>query len=103
MTTVTNKKTVKDIDLKGKTVLVRVDYNVPFYPNTTDISDDSRIKASLPTIKYLIGQKCKVILCTHLGRPDGKIVRNLTVAPIANQLGKLLTKQVLFILSAYCK
>ncbi len=97
MTTVTNKKTVKDIDLKGKTVLVRVDYNVPFHPNTTHISDDSRIKASLPTIKYLIGQKCKVILCTHLGRPDGKISRTLTVAPIVKRLEELLAKQVLFV------
>ena len=75
------KKTVEDIDVKGKRVLLRVDFNVPLNINTGAISDDSRIRASLPTIKYLVDHKAKVILCSHLGRPDGKVVESLRMAP----------------------
>jgi phosphoglycerate kinase len=84
------KKTVKDINVAGKTVLVRVDYNVPFQPGTTSISDDSRIKASLPTIQYLIEQKCKIVLCSHLGRPGGKVVEEMRLAPVSKRLSELL-------------
>ena len=67
------KQTVQDIDVSGKTVLLRVDYNVPFEPNTTRISDDSRIVASLPTIRYLLDRDCRVLVCSHLGRPKGRV------------------------------
>jgi phosphoglycerate kinase len=84
------KKTVEDIEVKGKRVLLRVDFNVPLNINTGAISDDSRIRASLPTIKYLVAHKAKVILCSHLGRPEGKVVENLRMAPIAQRLSQLM-------------
>jgi phosphoglycerate kinase len=84
------KKTVEDIEVKGKRVLLRVDFNVPLNINTGAISDDSRIRASLPTIKYLVDHKAKVILCSHLGRPEGKVVENLRMAPIAQRLSQLM-------------
>jgi phosphoglycerate kinase len=84
------KKTVRDIEVKGKKVLVRVDFNVPLDTNNGTISDDSRIRASLPTIKYLIDHKAKVILCSHLGRPKGKVVEELRMAPIAQRLSQLI-------------
>ena len=83
------KKTVRDIEVKGKRVLVRVDFNVPLDVSTGAISDDSRIQASLPTIKYLVDHKAKVILCSHLGRPKGRIVEGLRMAPIAWHLSQL--------------
>jgi len=89
-----NKKTVRDIDVSGKRVLVRVDLNVPLDIETGDISDDTRIRAVLPSIKYLIDREAKAILCSHLGRPDGKVVDNLRLAPVAEQLSKLLGKPV---------
>ncbi|MCI8637107.1 MAG: phosphoglycerate kinase, partial [Clostridia bacterium] len=66
-----NKKTVKDIDLKGKKVLVRCDFNVPMNENQ-EITDNTRIVAALPTIKYLLENNCAIILCSHLGRPKGE-------------------------------
>jgi phosphoglycerate kinase len=84
------KKTVEDIEVKGKRVLLRVDFNVPLNINTGAISDDSRIRASLPTIKYLVDHKAKIIICSHLGRPEGKIVENLRMAPIAQRLSQLM-------------
>jgi phosphoglycerate kinase len=84
------KKTVEDTDVNGKKVLLRVDFNVPLNINTGAISDDSRIRASLPTIKYLVDHKAKVILCSHLGRPRGKVVENLRMAPIAQRLSQLM-------------
>ena len=84
------KKTVRDIEVKGKRVLVRVDFNVPLDTNSGIISDDSRIRASLPTIKYLIDRKATVILCSHLGRPKGKVVGELRIAPIAQHLSQLI-------------
>jgi phosphoglycerate kinase len=88
------KKTVRDIDVDGKRVLVRVDFNVPFDINTGDISDDSRIKAVLPTIEYLVAHKSKIILCSHLGRPGGSVVEGLRMTPIARRLSKLLNLTV---------
>jgi phosphoglycerate kinase len=85
----TYKKTIRDIDVEGKRVLVRVDFNVPLDINTGAISDDSRIRASLPTLEYLVEHKAKVILCTHLGRPEGKVVETLRIAPIAQRLSQL--------------
>ena len=84
------KKTVEDIEVKGKKVLLRVDFNVPLTINNGAISDDSRIRASLPTIKYLVDHKAKVIICSHLGRPEGKVVENLRMAPIAQRLSQFM-------------
>jgi phosphoglycerate kinase len=84
------KKTVEDINVEGKRVLVRVDFNVPLDRNTGAISDDSRIRASLPTIKYLVDHKAKVIICSHLGRPGGRVVDNLRMAPAAQRLSQLM-------------
>ena len=88
------KKTVGDIDVAGKRVLVRVDYNVPFHPGTTEVSDDSRIRASLPTIGYLLERRCRVILCSHLGRPKGKVVEELRMRHVVPRLARLLDAPV---------
>ena len=89
-----NKKTVKDIDLKGKKVLVRCDFNVPMDENQ-NITDNTRIKAALPTIKYLLEQNCKVILCSHLGRPKGEVLPEFSLKPVAKELSRLLGKNVI--------
>ncbi|MBE9515048.1 MAG: phosphoglycerate kinase [Chloroflexi bacterium] len=84
------KRTVADAEVKGRRVLLRVDFNVPLNIETGAISDDRRIRASLPTIKYLVEQRAKVILCSHLGRPKGKVVENLRMAPVAQRLSQLI-------------
>lgn len=84
------KQTVRDIDLAGKRVLVRVDLNVPLEKGTGRILDDLRIRAALPTIEYLRGQGARLILCSHLGRPGGQVVDSLRMAPVARRLGELL-------------
>lgn len=89
-----DKKTVRDIRVEGKKVLVRVDFNVPLDINTGAISDDSRIRAVLPTIKYLVDHQAKVILCSHLGRPEGKVVEALRMAPVAQRLSQLINLPV---------
>ncbi len=89
-----NKKTVRDIDLAGKRVLVRVDFNVPIEKDTKRILDDTRIRAALPTINYLRDQGAKTILVSHLGRPDGKIVESARMAPVAARLSELLGTSV---------
>ena len=89
-----SKKTVKDIDLKGKKVFVRCDFNVPMDENQ-NITDNRRIVAALPTIKYLIDQKCKIILSSHLGRPKGEVKPEFSLAPVAKELSKLLGQEVL--------
>ena len=89
-----NKKTIRDIDLKGKRVLVRVDFNVPLDIGDNTISDDSRIRAALPTVKYLLDERCKVILCSHLGRPKGKVVEGLRLDQVAKRLSELLNVPV---------
>ena len=88
------KKTIRDIEVKGKRVLVRVDFNVPLDIATGAISDDTRIRAVLPTIKYLVEHKAKVIICSHLGRPDGKVVAGLRMAPVAQRLSQLINLAV---------
>ena len=89
-----DKRTVHDADVAGKTALVRVDYNVPFRPGTSEISDDSRIAASLPTVRYLLDRQCRVVLCSHLGRPGGEVVDELSLKPVAKQLVELLGPRV---------
>ena len=86
--------TLDDLHLDGKTVLVRVDFNVPFTSDRSDISDDSRIRASLPTIEYLVARGCRVVLCCHIGRPKGRVVDELSVAPVARRLSELLDRPV---------
>ena len=88
------KLTIKDIDVKDKKVLVRVDFNVPMNEDTGVITDDSRICASLPTIQYLIDHKAKVILCSHLGRPKGAPEDKFRLAPVAKRLSELIHKPV---------
>lgn len=90
-----DKKTVRDLDVAGKKVLVRVDFNVPLN-DKAEITDDTRITASLPTIQYLLEQKAAVILMAHLGRPKGQVKPELSLAPVAKHLGKLLGKKILF-------
>jgi phosphoglycerate kinase len=89
-----DKLTVRDIDVAGKRVLVRVDFNVPLDEKTGAITDDSRIRASLPTIKYLIERGARVILASHLGRPDGKVVGALRMTVVAQRLSQLLGQPV---------
>jgi phosphoglycerate kinase len=84
------KKIIRDVQLKGKRTLVRVDFNVPLNQQTLAITDDTRIQATLPTIKYLIQEGAKIILCSHLGRPEGKIVEELRMAPVAHRLSQIL-------------
>ncbi|MDM5210296.1 phosphoglycerate kinase [Peribacillus sp. RS7] len=87
-----NKKSIRDIELKGKRVFCRVDFNVPMQDGK--ISDDTRIKAALPTISYLTEQGAKVILASHLGRPKGQVVEELRLAPVAERLSELSGKDV---------
>ena len=86
--------TIKDYFLEGKKVLLRVDYNVPLNSNLK-ITNDRRIRESLPTIKYLIEQKAKIIICAHLGRPEGKVVPEFSMEPVAERLRVLLKKPVI--------
>lgn len=88
-----NKKTIEDIDVNGKKVLVRCDFNVPLDENK-NITSDNRIVAALPTIKYLMEHGAKVILCSHLGRPKGKVNPDFSLAPVAKRLSELLNKDV---------
>lgn len=90
------KKTVRDIDVKGRKVIVRCDFNVP-QDKEGNITDDIRITSALPTISYLIEQGAKVILMSHLGRPDGEADMKYTLKPVADRLSELLGKKVLFI------
>ena len=89
-----NKKTVKDIDLKGKKVLVRCDFNVPM-DEQRNITDNTRIVAALTTIKYLLDNNCAIILCSHLGRPKGEFKPEFSLKPVAKELSKLLHQDVM--------
>ncbi len=89
-----SKLTLRDIDVSGKRVFLRVDFNVPLDEKTGQVTDDNRIRATLPTIKYLIDHKARVILCSHLGRPDGKVVETLRMPPVGRSLSQILGQQV---------
>ena len=89
------KKTIRDIELKGKRVLIRCDFNVPLDSNQ-NITDDTRIRAALPTLEYMVTQGAKVVVMSHLGRPKGKAAAEFSLAPVAVRLAELLGKQVEF-------
>ena len=88
-----NKKSVEDIDVSGKKVIVRCDFNVPQDENGS-ITDDKRIRASLETINYLLSHNAAVILCSHLGRPKGEVNMKYSLAPVAKRLSELLGQEV---------
>lgn len=81
---------IQEHDVWQKTGIIRVDFNVPFKPGTKEVSDDSRIRASVPTIQYLLKNQCNVLICTHLGRPDGKFNHDFTLKPVASKLSEIL-------------
>ena len=88
-----NKLTVEDVEVKGKRVLVRCDFNVPLDENG-NITDDTRIVGAMPTIEYLVNNGAKVILCSHMGKPKGEPVPSLSLAPVAKSLSEKLGKEV---------
>ena len=91
-----NKKTIYDVDVKGKKVLLRCDFNVPQDKETGEITRDKRIVAAIPTIKYLLENGAAVISCSHLGKPKGEWKTKLTLAPVAKRLSQLLGQEVIF-------
>ena len=88
-----NKKTIADIDVKGKRVLVRVDYNVPLDENGA-ITDDARIRETIPTLRHLLDNGARVVLMAHMGRPKGAVVESMRLAPAARRLHELLGQPV---------
>ena len=91
-----SKRTIADVPLDGRTVLLRADYNVPLLANGT-IADDYRMQRSVPTIRALLERGCKVIICSHMGRPDGKVVASESLEPVAAHLSTLLGMHVAFV------
>jgi phosphoglycerate kinase len=89
------KKTIRDIDIRGKRILLRADYNVPIDPDGT-IRDDYRMKQSVVTLQALLEQDAKIVICSHLGRPDGKVDKTLSLKPVAKHLSELLGQDVQF-------
>ena len=94
------KKTIRDVDWEGKIALVRVDYNVPI--KNGEIEDDMRIRESLPTINYLIEHGAKrIVLISHLGRPDGQVKEEFSLAPVANRLARIMTGKVITFVKSF--
>jgi len=91
-----SKLSIMDVDISGLKVLVRVDYNVPLQEGTDIISDDTRIRASIPTLKHLLDKDCSIILCSHLGRPKGKQIPELSLKPVAKRLEQILNHEIQF-------
>ena len=91
-----DKKTIRDVDVSGKRVLARVDFNVPLDEKSGNITDDSRIKATVPTIDYLLDHDAKLILCSHMGRPQGHVVPGLSLKAVAERLARILRQPVDF-------
>lgn len=91
-----NKKTILDVDVAGKKILLRCDFNVPQDKETGAITSDKRIVAALPTIRYLLEKKAAVIACSHLGKPKGEWTTKLSLAPVAERLSELLGQEVIF-------
>ncbi|MGL4449681.1 MAG: phosphoglycerate kinase [Sarcina sp.] len=89
-----NKKTIEDVQVKGKKVLVRCDFNVPLKDGV--ITDENRLVGAMPTIKYLVGNGAKVILCSHMGKPKGEAKPEFSLAPVAKRLSEMLGKEVVF-------
>ncbi|HXA13960.1 MAG TPA: phosphoglycerate kinase, partial [Opitutaceae bacterium] len=89
-------KSIRDLDLAGKRVLMRVDFNVPQDKATGGITNNQRIVAALPTIKFALGKGASVVLMSHLGRPDGQRIAKFSLKPVAAELGKLLGQPVAF-------
>ena len=92
--TMLNKKTIEDINVRGKKCLVRCDFNVPLKDGK--ITDENRLVGAMPTIKYLIENGAKVILCSHLGKPKGEPKPELSLAPVATRLSEMLGQEVVF-------
>ena len=88
------KRTIRDHEIDGSTVLLRVDYNLPMRPGTTEILDDARIRATIPTLEHLVGRRCRVLIVTHLGRPSGRRVEDLSLAPVSARLAELIGAEV---------
>ncbi len=86
-------KTIKEIDITGKKVFVRVDFNVPL-DEQQNITDDTRIQAVLPTLRYILDNDAKLIIASHLGRPDGKRTAKMSLSPVSKRLGRLLKAKV---------
>src|ERR687889_1943554 len=89
------KRIIEDVQLQGKRVIIRADYNVPL-DDSLQITDDTRIRSTLPTINRAVDEGAKVILCSHLGRPKGKFDPKFSLAPVAKRLQRLLGKEVIF-------
>lgn len=86
-----SKRSIMDIDVRDRLVLVRVDFNIPIEMGTERLTAyDHRLRATLPTIYYLLGSNARIVLCTHIGRPDGRVVEDLRLAPVAQRLSDLL-------------
>src|SRR5512146_314711 len=88
-------KSVEQLAVEGKRVFVRVDYNVPLDKQTRKVTDDARITATLPTLRHLIGRGARIVLGSHLGRPDGQIKPELSLEPVAARLAELLDQEVI--------